>query len=73
MDVVLSARQLRDLAISPLQISNLMAQTLHVALSIVECCPLVGGDQLSHFLLHPFDGAYHVSECLLAFLQRSLG
>lgn len=73
VDVVLSAGQLCDLAVSPLQISDLVAQTLHVALRVVECCPLVGGDQLGHLLLHPLNGAYHVAKRLLTFLQCSLG
>lgn len=50
-----------------------MGQPLHVSLSVVERRPLVGGDQLGHLLLHPLDGANHVAERLLAFLQRSLG
>lgn len=37
VDVVLSAGQLSDLSVSPLQVSDLMAQTLHVALSVGEC------------------------------------
>lgn len=73
MDVVLSAGQLRDLIVSPLQVGDLVAQTLHVALCVVERRSLVGGDQLGHLLLHPLDGAYHVAERLLTFLQRSLG
>lgn len=73
VDVVFGAWQLRDLLVSPLQVGDLMAQPLHVSLGIVERCPLVGGDQLGHLLLHPLDGANHVAERLLAFLQRSLG
>ena len=70
MDVVLSAGQLGDLAVSPLQVSDLVGQTLQVALGVVERRPLVGGDQLGHLLLHPLDGAHHVGKHLLAFLQR---
>lgn len=73
VDVVFCARQLRDVLVSPLQVGDLMAQPLHVPLSVVERRPLVGGDQLGHLLLHPLDGANHVAERLLAFLQRSLG
>lgn len=73
VDVVLSARQLRDLLVPPLQIGDLVAQTLHVALGVVQRRPLVGGDQLGHLLLHPLDGTDHVAERLLTFLQRSLG
>lgn len=72
VDVVLSAGQLRDLIVSPLQVSDLVAQALHVALCVAECCPLVGGDQLGHLLLHPLNGAYHVAKCLLTFLQCPL-
>lgn len=73
VDVVLSAGQLGDLCVSPLQISDLMAQTLHVALCVVERCSLVGGDQLGHLLLHPLNGAHHVAKHLLTLLQCSLG
>lgn len=73
MDVVLGAGQLGDLVVSPLQISDLVGQTLHVALCVVQRRPLVGGDQLGHLLLHPLDGAHHVAEHLLALLQSSLG
>lgn len=73
VDVVLSAGQLGDLVVSPLQISDLMGETLHVALCVVECCSLVGGDELGHLLLHPLNGAHHVAKHLFTFLQRSLG
>lgn len=73
VDVVLSAGQLGDLVVPPLQISNLVGQTLQVALCVVERCSLVGGDQLGHLLLHPLNGAHHVAKHLLAFLQCSLG
>lgn len=73
VDVVLSARQLGDLTVSPLQVSDFMGQTLHVAFCVVECCPLVGCYELGHLLLHPLDGAHHVTEHLLTFLQCSLG
>lgn len=73
VDVVLGAGQLGDLLVSPLQVGDLVAQALHVALGVVERCSLVGGDQLGHLLLHPLDGAHHVAEHLLAFLQCSLG
>lgn len=73
VDVVLSAGQLRDLVVPPLQIGDLVAQALHVALGVVEGRSLVGADQLGHLLLHPLDGPDHVAEALLAFLQRSLG
>ena len=68
VDVVLRTGQLGDLVVSPLQVSDLVAQSLHVALRVVECCPLVGGNQLGHLLLHPLDGAHHVTEHLLALL-----
>ncbi|TNN64719.1 hypothetical protein EYF80_025025 [Liparis tanakae] len=68
VDVILSAGQLCDLVVS-----DLMGQTLHVALGIVECRSLVGGDELGHLLLHPLDGAHHVGKHLLAFLQRGVG
>lgn len=73
VDVVLSAGQLRDLGVPPLQIGDLVGQALHVTLGVVEGGSLVGADQLGHLLLHPLDGADHVAEALLAFLQRSLG
>lgn len=73
VDVILSAGQLCDLVVPPLQVSDLMGQTLHVALSVVECRSLVGGDELGHLLLHPLDGAHHVGKHLLAFLQRGVG
>lgn len=73
VDVVLGARQLRDLLVPPLQVGDLVGQALHVSLGVVERRPLVGGDELGHLLLHPLDGANHVAERLLAFLQRSLG
>lgn len=73
VDVVLGAGQLRDLGVPPLQIGDLVAQALHVTLGVVEGSSLVGADQLGHLLLHPLDGADHVAEGLLAFLQRSLG
>lgn len=73
VDVVLSAGQLRDLVVPPLQIRDLVAQALQVTLGVVEGGPLVGADQLGHLLLHPLDGADHVAEGLLTFLQRSLG
>lgn len=73
VDVVLSARQLCDLLVPPLQIGDLVGQTLHVALRVVQRRPLVGGDQLGHLLLHPLDGTDHVAERLLTFLQCSLG
>lgn len=72
VDVVLGAGQLGDLVVSSFQVSDLMAQTLHVALCVAERRSLVGGDQLGHLLLHPLNGAHHVSEHLLAFLQRPL-
>lgn len=73
VDVVFSAGQLSDLVVSPLQVSDLVAEALHVALGVVERRPLVGGYQLGHLLLHPLNGAHHVTEHLLTFLQRSLG
>lgn len=73
VDVVLSAGQLADLVVPPLQIGDLVVEALHVALGVVEGGSLVGGDQLGHLLLHSLDGADHVAEGLLAFLQRSLG
>lgn len=73
VDVVLSAGQLGDLAVPPLQIGDLMGQTLHVALCVVERRSLVGGDELGHLLLHPLNGAHHVGKHLLAFLQRRVG
>lgn len=72
VDVVLSAGQLSDLSVSPLQVSDLMAQTLHVALSVGECWPLVGGDQFGHLLVHPLNGAQHISKHLLTILQGLL-
>lgn len=73
VDVVLGAGQLGDLCVPPLQIGDLMGQALHVALCVVECRPLVGGDELGHLLLHPLNGAHHVGEHLLTFLQRRMG
>lgn len=73
VDVVLGAGQLGDLVVPPLQISDLVGQTLQMALCVAECCSLVGGDQLGHLLLHPLNGAHHVGKHLLAFLQGSLG
>lgn len=72
VDVVLSAGQLGDLIVSPLQIGNLIGQTLHVTFCIVECCSLVAGDQLGHLLLHSLNGAHHVPKHLFTFLQRSV-
>lgn len=73
VDVVLSAGQLGDLIVSLLQVSNLIGQTLQMAFGVVECRPLVGGDQLGHLLLHPLDGAHHVAKHLFAFLKCPLG
>lgn len=73
VDVVLGARQLRDFLVPPLQVGDFVAQTLHVSMGIFERRLLVGGDQLGQLLLRPLDGANHVAERLLAFLQRSLG
>lgn len=72
VDVVFSAGQLSDLIVSPLQVSYLMSQPLQVAFCVVQRGSLVGGDELGHLLLHPFDGAHHVTEHLLTFLQCSL-
>lgn len=72
VDVVLGAGQLGDLVVSPLEVGDLVAQALHVALCVAECRSLVGGDQLGHLLLHPLNGAHHVSEHLLTFLHRPL-
>lgn len=71
--MVLSAGQLGDLAVPPPQVSDLVGQSLHVALCVVERRSLVGGDQLRHLLLHPLDGAHHITKHLLTFVQRSLG
>lgn len=73
VDVVLSAGQLGDLCVPPLQISNLISQTLHVTFCVVECRSLVAGDQFGHLLLHSLNGAHHVPKHLLTFLQRSVG
>ena len=73
VDVVLGAGQLGDLVVSPLQVGDLVAQTLHVALSGVQRRSLVGRNQLGHLLLHPLDGAHHVGEHLLTFLQGRVG
>lgn len=62
VDMVLGAGQLCELIVSPLQVSDLLIQTIHVALGCVERHFLIGRNQLGHFLLHPFDGVKHVSE-----------
>lgn len=73
VDVVFSAGELGDLVVSPFQVFDLVVQTVHVALGVVQRCPLVGGDELDHLLLHPLDGAQHVPEQLLTLFHGHLG
>lgn len=60
--VVLGTRELCQLVVSPLQVSDFMPQTLHVTLGCVKCCLLIAGDEFAHFLLHSFNGTKHVTK-----------